>query len=361
VNIPALLTISNIPGIGPVRARNLIAHFGSPEAALSAGAGEIAAIANIGPKIAGAFKPVDPDFADKQLEEAEKAGAQCLTYWDDDYPPYLKEIYDPPLVLFFQGSSDCLQQFCLAVVGTRKPSEYGRTSTKNIVAGLARQNLVIVSGLARGIDSLAHLAALDAGGYTVAVLGSGLDIDYPRENRKLRDRITEQGVVISEFPFGTVPDGRNFPRRNRIISGLSLGTLVMEAGERSGALITAAYAVDQNREVFALPGDVRRLQSAGCNRLIKTGRAALITSEMDILQVLQIQLSLKLEAPEAEKMPALSGDQLKIYQAVGSDSIYIDDLAQAVQMNPSETLTILLEMEMNGLINQVAGKRFVRS
>ena len=361
MNIRALLIISNIPNIGPVRARTLISHFGSPEAVLSANMNEIAAIANIGPKIAEAFKQIDPDFADTQLEEAEKAGAQCLTFWDDDYPRYLKEIYDPPLVLFLQGSAECFQQSCLAVVGTRKPSEYGRASTKNIVAGLARQELTIVSGLARGIDSLAHNAALEAGGYTAAVLGSGLDIDYPRENKKLREKIAERGAVISEFPFGTIPDGRNFPRRNRIISGLSLGTLVTEAGEKSGALITAAYAVDQNREAFALPGDVRRPQSAGCNRLIKTGRAALITSEMDILQALQIQLSLELEAPEPDKAPSLSGDQLKIYQAVGSDSIYIDDLAQAVQMNPSEVLTLLLEMEMNGLINQIAGKRFVRS
>ena len=193
------------------------------------------------------------------------------------------------------------------------------------------------------------------------MLGCSLDVVYPIEHKKLKEQIAQNGAVISEFPFTTEPEGVNFPRRNRIISGLSRGTLIIEAGEKSGALITAAYALDQNREVFALPGDINRRQSEGCNQLIKTGKAALVTSAKDILDAFQIQLHLPLEVLNEVKEPELDGAQKKIYQALTLEPIYIDDLALAVQINPSDVLTILLDLEMSGYIKQVPGKRFIRA
>ena len=361
MNLTALLTLLSAPNIGPVRARKLIEVFGSPEAVLAAGKTEIATVPGIGLKIAESFSQVEPNFAEQQLKETEKHGAKIVTYWDDDYPPYLKEIYDPPLALFVQGELECDGNPCLAVVGTRKYSQYGRNCTENIVAGLIQNGFTIVSGMARGIDGLAHQTALAEGGKTVAVLGCSLDVVYPIEHKKLKEQIAQNGAVISEFPFTTEPEGVNFPRRNRIISGLSRGTLIIEAGEKSGALITAAYALDQNREVFALPGDINRRQSEGCNQLIKTGKAALVTSAKDILDAFQIQLHLPLEVLNEVKEPELDGAQKKIYQALTLEPIYIDDLALAVQINPSDVLTILLDLEMSGYIKQVPGKRFIRA
>jgi DNA processing protein len=337
----------------------LIAHFGSPEAVLQANPREIAELSGLGIKTAEAFNSIDRNETNSQWQKLQDTGAQCLTFWDEDYPVHLKEIYDPPLILFYQGDLQVLQTPCIAIVGTRSPSEYGLTHTKSIAGGLAQQGITVISGMARGIDSSAHKGALEVGGRTVAVFGCGLDITYPSENKKLREKIVDQGAVISEFLFGISPDGKNFPRRNRVISGLSLGTLVVEAGEKSGALITAAYAIDQNREVFALPGDVHRMQSRGCNHLIKTGRAMLISSEMDILEALRVQTSLKFEMEKIPE-PELSPEQRKIYEQLSLEPLYIDDLATAVQMNSSEVLTILLQLEMEGVIKQVPGKRFVR-
>lgn len=359
MNLQALLALLSVPGIGPARARKLIDHFGSPEAALKAESGGLSRIEGFSPKIAAELSKADWKWAASQLESAEKMGARTVTLWDDDYPRLLKEIYDPPPLLFTEGDIARAREPALAVVGTRAPTNYGVAQTNSIVGGLAGRGFTIVSGMARGIDTEAHKACLEAGGVTVAVLGCGLDITYPRENEALRKRIADTGAVISEFPFGTEPSGHNFPRRNRIISGMCAGALVIEAGDRSGALITARYAVHQNREAFTLPGNVDRPQSRGCNQLIKNGCAQLILSEADILEAMNIQLSLKMETKEAVK-PKIKGDKLKIYNLINTDPVYIDDIAIAAGMNPSETLTILFELEMAGLIKAVAGKRYVR-
>jgi DNA processing protein len=244
-------------------------------------------------------------------------------------------------------------------VGTRKPSHYGITQTGSIARELAQKGITVISGLARGIDSEAHKGALEGGGITVAVLGCGLDINYPRENKNLCQSILEQGAVLSEFYFGTPPESKNFPRRNRVISGLSSGVLVTEAGERSGALITAAYGIDQNREVFALPGNVDRVQSKGCHNLIKSGRAHLITCAHDILEILNTQLDLKFDKTPPPEIH-LPKELEKLYHSIDTEPMYIDEIALKAELSSSETLTKLLELEMMDLIKQLPGKWFQR-
>ena len=361
MDIEALLTLLTVPGVGLVRARRLIDHFGSPENTLRAGMKEIRAVTGIGPETVESFSNADHKSAARQLRLMEDYGAAVITLWDDNYPVLLKEIFDPPLILFVDGDVGALSQKSFGIVGTRNPSQYGRSQTESIASELAGRGYCIVSGMARGIDSMAHKAALEAGGSTVAVLGCGLDVAYPRENSGLKKRITENGAVISEFPFETPPEAKNFPRRNRIISGLSMGTLVIEAGYKSGALITAAYASDQDREVFALPGDVTRVQSGGCNRLIRNNTAALITSAADISEAMgdagrNSRQSVLLEVP-----PDLKGSKLSVYNSLNHNPIYIDDIALKLNMNTSEVLTVLLEMEMDGHVKSLPGKNYVRA
>jgi DNA processing protein len=354
-----LLALLAVPGIGSLRARKLLVHFKNPCEIFQAGTKEIAEVARCGISIAENLKRPDFVQAEKELKKAQEIEARIVALEDNNYPPLLKEIYDPPLLLFVQGELPDSGEKCFAIVGTRSPSDYGNNQAQSIASGLARQGLVIVSGMARGIDSASHRGALEAGGKTVAVLGCGLDITYPTENKRLRDRIANQGAVITEFFFGVTPEPSNFPRRNRIISGMSLGTLIVEAGDTSGALITAALAYDQNREVFALPGDVTRLQSRGCNRLIRTDWARLVTSENDILEALQVQLDLKLE--KSEPLPLnLSPDLNAIYNILNTKPQYIDDIAHSAGMNPSEVLTILLQLEMDNLIRSLPGKYYVK-
>ena len=359
MDLRALITLLNIPNIGQVRAKKLVEHFGSPETALAAGVDAISRVRDLGPKTAQSFRQIDYSHADEQLDKIAKSSCEVITLWDEAYPPLLQEIYDPPLILHVAGDLSVLKSQSVAMVGTRTPSQYGKTFAQSIAAGLAENGFTIISGMARGIDSESHRGALNAGGKTVAVLGCGLDIIYPRENKDLKQKITENGAVISEFPLGTHPDPKNFPRRNRIISGLSLGSLIVEAGNKSGALITAAYAADQNREVFALPGDVRRSQSIGCNRLIRRSMAALITSAEDILESLG-QKSAGTQSKLFLPPPDLKGKHLEIYNILDPEQLYIDDIAQKVNSTTSEILTLLLEMEMDGIVKSLPGKHYVR-
>lgn len=359
MDIHALLTLLSVPGIGNKLAQNLIAKFGSPERALKAGRNELLRVSRIGTVVADAFSQANSSDADKQLEKAERTGAAIITLWDEGYPPLLKEIYDPPLILFLKGEILPGDQKAVAIVGTRRPSEYGKITCRNIAGGLAAKGVTIVSGMARGIDSLAHRAALEAGGRTIAVLGSGLDVIYPPENDKLMARIAEQGAVITEFSFGAKPDPQNFPIRNRIISGISLGTLIVEAAEKSGALITATLALDQNRETFAVPGNIYNQPSRGVNRLIKEGKAALVTSENDIFSALGSKLNIQAETT-VDVEPKLSGKLIELYRLIGVEPVHIDDLAAKSGKGASETLILLLELEMDNFIKQLPGKKFVR-
>ncbi len=349
----------SITGVGPLRARNLIGRFGSPEAVLDASRSELLKVDSIGETTADSILQADKSAADKQLEKAEKIGASIITLWDKNYPPQLKEIYDPPIALFIKGDILEDDQQSVAIVGTRRPSNYGRVACRKIAGGLAARGITVVSGMARGIDSIAHRAALEAGGRTIAVLGSGLDVVYPPENDKLMAKIISQGAVISEFLFGTKPDPQNFPTRNRIISGMTLGTLVVDAAEKSGALITAAYAIDQNREAFAVPGNIDNPSSGGVNKLIKSGHAALITSEEDIINILKHKLKLK-DVDHAEPEPELTGELLELYRLISHEPLYIDEIAKKMNRNMPETLTLLLQLEMSNYIRQIPGKKFVR-
>ncbi|RMD99658.1 MAG: DNA-protecting protein DprA, partial [Calditrichaeota bacterium] len=267
-----LLNLTQVSGIGAVRIRGLLAKFGKPSAVVSASMSELVATERIDAGLAQNIKrAAELDFGRTQLKKVFDSDYRVISFWSQEYPGLLKQIDDPPILLFVWGQLLPTDAYALALVGTRVPTQYGRQVTEKITSGLVDAGATIVSGLARGIDTIAHAETVKRGGRTLAVLGSGLDLIYPAENRSLAQAIVENGAVVTEFAFGTKPDAVNFPRRNRIISGLSLGTIVIEAREKSGALITANIALEQNREVFAVPGSIFSPPSQGCHALIKEG------------------------------------------------------------------------------------------
>ncbi|MBD3224131.1 MAG: DNA-protecting protein DprA, partial [Caldithrix sp.] len=271
-SIDALLALYSIPAIGPTRMRKLISIFKTPQAVLEASARKLLEIEGVDRGIVEKIKAgPDESFVQRQRRLLESYNVQLLTYWDEDYPEVLKKIYDPPAFLFIKGKTQLLKGISIAIVGTRHPTEYGKWITEKLSSELAKSNITVISGFARGVDTIAHKTVLNEGGTTIAVFGNGLDRIYPSENKNIYDQIQQKGLLISEYPMGTKPDAGNFPRRNRIISGLCKGVIITEAGAKSGALITAYYANDQNREVFAVPGQINSKQSTGTNDLIKQG------------------------------------------------------------------------------------------
>ncbi|RME62541.1 MAG: DNA-protecting protein DprA, partial [Nitrospirae bacterium] len=285
-----LVGLTFIREIGPITQRALIAHFGSARAVFKASTKELLQVEGIGPRRANAIKHFnDWQKVQEILEKEAKGELSIIGYTEKGYPPLLKEIPDPPLVLYVKGQITEEDNFSIGIVGPRAPSEYGIRVTNILARGLSERGLTIVSGLARGIDTEAHKAAILSGGRTIGVLGSGIDVPYPPENKGLMKRIEQSGAVITEFPPGTPPERQNFPIRNRIISGLSLGVIIVEAPESSGALITANYAMEQSREVFAVPGMVTSGKTKGVHKLIKQG-ATLVEDPQDVLQVLAPQL-----------------------------------------------------------------------
>ena len=293
--LEALLGLYSISGIGPTRMRKLISAFQSPQDVLQAPPEQLIQVEGIDRKTAQKIRAgADDSFVQEQIKLLEKHETKLITYWDAQYPTRLKKIYDPPVFLFYKGNPQYLNLPAIAVVGTRNPSGYGRMISEKFSRELAQRGLSIVSGLARGVDTIAHKTALKVNAKTIAVLGNGLDFIYPPENRQLYADIFENGLIISEYAMATKPDAVNFPKRNRIISGLSLGVLITEAGDKSGALLTALYANDQNREVFAVPGSIVSEKSAGTNKLIRNG-AKLTRNVVDILEELQGQLHFDFE------------------------------------------------------------------
>ena len=286
----AFLQLFSVARVGSMRIKNLMSRFKSPTAILSASTRELEGTDGIDKTMARQIKKgVIPGFAENQMDLLARTKARLITFWDKEYPPFLKKIYDPPVVLFVRGHFEENDSKSMAIVGTRSPSSYARLMAEKFARELAQKNITVVSGLARGVDTVAHQHALSAGGRTIAVLGSGVDVIYPGENSKLSDDIISHGSLVSELPMGTRPDAPHFPRRNRIISGMSLGSLVIEAGQNSGALITADFAVEQGREVFAVPGNINNPKSIGCNKLIQQG-AKLVHSIDDILEEIKIVL-----------------------------------------------------------------------
>ncbi len=347
---------SLISGIGRVRLTQLENYFTNLENAWQAtpanlkqaglDSGSIHAITSWRPKIS----------LEAELEKLDRYGVKAFTYHDEDYPSRLKEIYDYPPILYVRGSLLPEDEWCLAVVGTRRVSVYGRQVTEEIVADLAQNKITIVSGLAKGTDSIAHRSALDAGGRSIAVFACGLDIVYPSENVTLARSIIQQGALISEYPLGTRPRADNFPRRNRIMSGLSMGVLVVEAGETSGALITAHLALEQNREVFAIPGSILSPASRGTNRLIQEG-AKLVRSYTDILEELNLtavahQIEMK------EVIPASDTETLLLKQ-LGAEPTHIDELCRSSNLPISTVSSTLAMMELKGLVKQMGTMNYV--
>ncbi len=363
----SLLQLSEIEGLGVNKIRNLVNHFGSPLAVFNSDYVDLIEVEGINQLLAKRI--IDENINKKHLSKAEhqlnlieKYNASIITFWDEEFPYYLRKIYDPPVFLFLKGQILPEDENAMAVVGTRHPTYYGRKITENIVTDLIEQGLTIVSGLARGIDTVAHNIALQKKGRTFAVLGSGLDFIYPAENKKLFYSITENGSIITEYPFGTKPDAINFPRRNRIISGLSLGTIIIETDITGGAMLTAKYALDQNREVFAVPGNVDVKQSRGTNYLIQSGQAKLVTCAKDILEEFGNRF-IKKESTTIKNidLSSLNVFEHKIYEVLNSEPIHIDMISEKTDLSTSECLVHLLSLEFKGLVKSLPGKYFSKT
>jgi DNA processing protein len=311
------------------------------------------------------FSLIERDF-EKVLQRTEKEEIKIVSILDEEYPENLKNIYDAPVILYYKGNLTKNDLYSLSIVGTRYPSEYGKNVCRKIVEELSHNMIPVVSGMARGIDSLAHKTAITCNNMTYAVLGCGVDVVYPRENDKLYNEIIENGAVISEFELSTGPDKVNFPRRNRIISGISVGTLIVETGLRGGSLITAEFALDQNKEIFAVPGYIYSKKSEGCNNLIKKGQAKLIDSVDDIFSELSYKLDgfLKkdiLNLNESEKKVIdMSIFEKSIFDVLSNEPIHIDLINSKTGLSISDCLVNLLSLEFKGLIKQLPGKYFIR-
>jgi DNA processing protein len=316
---------SLVPGIGRVKFGQLENYFHNLGNAWQATPGELKR-AGLDSNSIRAITSWRPRISlDSEMEKLERYGVKVTTYLDPDYPARLKEIYDYPPVLYIRGTLLPEDEWCLAVVGTRRATVYGRQVTEEIVADLARSRITIVSGLARGIDSVAHQSALEAGGRSIAVFACGLDIVYPSENANLARRIMQQGALISEYPLGTKPKSENFPRRNRIMSGLSLGVLIVEAGESSGAIITANMALEQNREVFAIPGSILSPASKGANHLIQEG-AKLIRDYTDVLE--ELNLTAVAHQIEMKEIIPPSDTESLLMKHLGAEPVHIDEVCR---------------------------------
>ncbi len=369
------LALRMTPGLGTRWMARLIEHFRTPQAVFAAPRSELEALGLSGSVAQSLASGCAFEDAVIQQEKMRAAGAVALTLNDDRYPWRLREIFDPPVVLFAKGSLEVLDSVMLAVVGTRRATPYGLAATERLAGDLARAGLVIVSGMARGIDTAAHKAALAAGAPTVAVLGCGVDVVYPVENRRLAEQIAARGLLLSEFPMGTPAYPQNFPIRNRIISGLSAGVLVVEGAQYSGSSITARLALEQNREVFAVPGNITSRMSWGPNLLIKQG-AKLVQDADDVLVELSLEdrqrLALEAEGRlfgvpgmrerRADTNDAVSDAARRVLARLRVDeATHLDRLLEAFEeLSSSEIVAALFELEMAGLVRQLPGKNFVK-
>jgi DNA processing protein len=375
-----------VAGLGTRMSVQMIEKFRSPQAIFRASASELRAQGLPGSVAHSIASGCPFEDAVEQQERMKAASATLLPYLDPRYPPLLREIFDPPLVLYAKGQLDLLQEPALGIVGTRSPSPYGLTVAERLAIDLSQAGLVISSGMARGIDTQAHRATLQAGGKTIAVFGCGVDVLYPTENRKLRDAIAERGLLISEFPMGTPGYAQNFPIRNRIISGISLGILVIEGAQYSGSAITARIALDQGRELFAIPGPITSRQSWGPNLLIKDG-AKLVQDWNDVLSELSPESRRRLarskqmeinELSDSATFEARSASYSQVpdlvflgpMQSLGTgilsklradSAMQLDELLESLEgFSSSEVIAVLFELELRGLIRQMPGKRFIK-
>jgi DNA processing protein len=368
------LALALTQGLGPTRIKKLVEHFGRPDRVLHASLTELEATGMLAVSAQSIATGKSLDLAQQECAKASEAGARIVSLSDVEYPARLKEIYDPPVVLYVRGNVALLAKPGIAVVGTRHPTPYGTGMSERLSTDLAAHGLVIISGMARGVDTAAHRGAISAKGKTIAVFGTGIDVMYPKENTRLADQILAfDGALISEFPVGTFAAPQNFPIRNRIISGMSAGVLVVEAAEYSGTRITSRCALEQNRDVYAVPGNVTNKNAWGPNTLIKQG-AKLVATWEDVWEELPADVQVALSSEQHESLePATaslfpdestSPHEKKILKLIKPDeSTHIDQLVEMLEgeMSSSEIFAALFELELNGKIRQLPGKNFVKS
>lgn len=362
------LVLKSVPGIGNLLFKRLIDHFGSPQNVLAATHASLCGVEGIGSSLAAAIRSCRTlPLITLEVQKALEKGCRLITLQDPEYPPLLAQISDPPPVLYTLGRISDLGP-TVAVVGSRNATPYGHRITRELCVALAQRGITIVSGMARGIDSSAHSAALEGGGRTVAVLGAGLNNIYPGENRALCRRIIATGAAITEFPMDAQPEPHHFPLRNRIISGMSLGTVVVEAGQRSGSLITARLAAEQNREVFAVPGSIHAPTARGTHDLIKQG-AKLVETVDDILEEISthwespktsVSLSAADVSADSSKRPELSETEQQLLALIGPYPIHIDELVRRHKLPAGQLAHTLSLLELKGIVCQEPGKFFIR-
>jgi DNA processing protein len=371
------IALNMTPGVGPRAATKLLERFGSAEAVFAATRAELEQL-RLKPEAVESIMARDLfERAADEIERVRSMGADLLLLDDGVYPQLLREIFDPPVTLYVKGEwATCLEQPCVAIVGSRRSSTYGQNTATMLARDLAQRGITVISGLARGIDAAAHKGALEAGGRTVAVMGTGLEQVYPRDHRRLAEEILEKGgALVSEFPLETPPAPQNFPYRNRVISGLSLGVVIVEAAENSGSLITARLALEQGREVFAVPGNITSRNSFGANYLIKGAGAKLVQQWQDIVAEMPPEIAARLLPPEPREKGAndeltkqlelapgdLSNAEQAVWRLLSADApLHIDALAEETRLSVPELTGALLALEMRDLVRQLPGKCFVR-
>ncbi len=371
------VALNMTPGVGPRVTSRLLEHFGSAEAIFDAPRRELALLRLPLETVDSIVSRELHERAESEIEHVRKLGGDILVLDDGVYPPLLRETYDPPVVLYVKGTwAECLDGPCVAIVGSRRCSTYGQNAALMLSRELARRGVTIISGMARGIDAAAHRGALEAGGRTVGVMGTGLDQIYPRDHKKLADDILKSnGALVTQFPLGTPPVSENFPYRNRVISGLSLGVVIVEAAENSGSLITARLAMEQNREVFAVPGNITSRNSFGTNYLIKGAGAKLVQQWQDIAGELPPEIAAQLLPPPSKKSKKkgelldqlqltpqdLSEPERAVFKLLSTDTPQqIDALAETTRLSITQLTSALLTLEMRELIRALPGKCFVR-
>ncbi len=361
-----LRLLLEVDGIGPGKLFNLLSKFNSLDNLINSNFYSLLNVSGISKNLANKIlKKIDEyhkycSIIERELEKLQKNNAKWITFWSEEYPKNLKNIFAPPIILYYKGELTEQDLNSIAIVGTRLPTQYGKNISENFAGQLANQGITVVSGMARGIDSSAHFGALKNSGRTIAIIGSGLDVIYPAENKNLFNQITENGAVISEYKLGTKPDAQNFPKRNRIISGISLGTLVVETKLSGGALQTAQFALDQNKEVFAVPGNLGKIQSEGTNNLIKNGYAKLVQNVDDILIELKLKIKPKVDENIAKPTKDLNLFEQKIFEVLSDKPKHIDIIANETKINSSDCLVHLLSLEFRDYVKQLPGKVFVR-
>jgi DNA processing protein len=347
---------NKVTGIGAARLRALLDYFGDLEIAWQASAVDLQQAGLDRRSLTSLLEARRTLDLDAEVERLQRAGVHVLTWEDPDYPPHLRQVYNAPPVLYVRGRIEKRDEWAVAIVGTRRASVYGKEAAQMLSAGLARAGVTVVSGLARGIDAVAHRACLDAGGRTIAVLGCGVDTIYPQQNAHLAAEMAKQGALVSEYALGTKPEARNFPPRNRIISGLTLGTIVVEADLGSGALITADFAAEQGREVFAVPGSVFARSSRGTNALIQQG-AKMVCSVADVLE--ELNLTMVSEQAQVRAVIPENETEALLLSHLSAEPIHVDNLGRAVRLPIAQVTSTLALMELKGMVRQVGGMSYV--